>query len=222
LDHEPRRPAFAVKIKWILQESKEGRKEMKQCAFLTAFLTGLALGAAPAMADNGGDGWGGGGNPRQHSCDGLPDHAALQAALKTAVAIGPSNTTGNGGLGFNMWGTIVAKDGTVCAVAFSGAAYTDQWLASRVISAQKANTASGLSLSNNGPPSSSLFATGLALATANLYSAVQPGGSLYGLQFSNPVDPTDAYFQRNGAPDDPNTYGQVNDMVERHIESVTI
>src|SRR3989449_5661583 len=29
---------------------------------------------------------------------------------------------------------------------------------------------------------------GLALSTANLYSAVQPGGSLYGLQHSNPVD----------------------------------
>jgi hypothetical protein len=27
------------------------------------------------------------------------------------------------------------------------------------------------------------------LSTANLYSAVQPGGSLYGLQHSNPVDP---------------------------------
>jgi uncharacterized protein GlcG (DUF336 family) len=33
----------------------------------------------------------------------------------------------------------------------------------------------------------------LALSTANLYSAVQPGGSLYGLQHSNPVDPEIAY-----------------------------
>jgi hypothetical protein len=31
------------------------------------------------------------------------------------------------------------------------------------------------------------------LSTANLYSAVQPGGSLYGLQHSNPVDPAVAY-----------------------------
>jgi heme-degrading protein len=31
------------------------------------------------------------------------------------------------------------------------------------------------------------------LSTANLYSAVQPGGSLYGLQHSNPVDATQAY-----------------------------
>ena len=77
-----------------------------------------------------------------------------------------------------MWATIVANDGTVCAVAFSGSKYTDQWLGSRVISAQKANTANDFSLSNGAPPSGSLFPTGLALSTANLYSAVQPGGSL--------------------------------------------
>src|SRR5438874_397015 len=34
---------------------------------------------------------------------------------------------------------------------------------------------------------------GLALSTANLFSAVQPGGSLFGLQHSNPVDPSVAY-----------------------------
>lgn len=186
-----------------------------------ALLMVLALGATPAMAD--GSYGGGGGNPRQHSCDGLPTWSQLQSALKAAVAVGPNNTTGNGGLGFNMWGTIVAQDGTVCAVAYSGAHYTDQWLASRVISAQKANTANGLSLGNTSPPSAALFPTGLALSTANLYSAVQPGGSLYGLQFSNPVDPTDAYFQRNGAPDDPSTYGTAQDpMVGRPIGGVNV
>jgi hypothetical protein len=46
----------------------------------------------------------------------------------------------------------------------------DQWPGSRVISAQKANTANAFSL------------PGLALSTAQLFSAVQPGGSLYGLQ----------------------------------------
>ena len=34
---------------------------------------------------------------------------------------------------------------------------------------------------------------GLALSTANLFSAVQPGGSLYGLQHSNPVNTEVAY-----------------------------
>ena len=123
-------------------------------------------------------------------CSGLPSQAALQSALDAAV-----NAAGNGGLGFNMWGTLVAKDGTVCAVAFSGSEYTDQWLASRVISAQKATTANSLSLGEGSHmPASSHFPNGLALSTANLYSAVQPGGSLYGLQHSNPVDPEIAYF----------------------------
>jgi uncharacterized protein GlcG (DUF336 family) len=116
-------------------------------------------------------------------CSVLPSQAKLKAALISAVA------GKNGGLGFNMWATLVANDGTACAVAFSGKVYTDQWLLSRIISAQKANTANGLSLSTGGPPS----IKGLALSTANLYSAVQPGGSLYGLQHSNPVDATVAY-----------------------------
>jgi Haem-degrading len=92
-----------------------------------------------------------------------------------------------------VWATIVANDGTVCAVAFSGSQYTDQWLGSRVISAQKANTANDFSLSSGAMAASPLFPTGLALSTANLYSAVQPGGSLYGLQHSNPVNPEAAY-----------------------------
>src|SRR5437667_3414767 len=123
-----------------------------------------------------------------NSCSGLPSWAALKSALQAAVA-----HSGNGGLGFNMWATVVANDGTVCTVAFSGEQYTDQWLGSRVISAQKAKTANALSLSNGATHSTSLFPTGLALSTANLYSAVQPGGSLYGLQHSNPVDPNVAY-----------------------------
>ena len=46
-----------------------------------------------------------------------------------------------------MWGVIVDNSGIVCAVAFSGGNFTYQWLASRVIAAQKANTANSLSLS---------------------------------------------------------------------------
>jgi uncharacterized protein GlcG (DUF336 family) len=116
-------------------------------------------------------------------CSILPSQSALRAALQTAVA------ASNGGLGNNMWATLVANDGTVCAVAFSGGAYPAQWLGSRVISAQKATTANDFSLSDG----ARLDGTGLALSTANLYSAVQPGGSLYGLQHSNPVDPAVAY-----------------------------
>jgi uncharacterized protein GlcG (DUF336 family) len=139
-----------------------------------AICLGVSLASGSAVADG-------------SSCSGLPSQSKLQAALGNAVA------QSNGGLGFNMWASLVATDGTVCAVAFSGADYTGQWLGSRVISAQKANTANDFSLSKDGPPGSSLFPTGLALSTANLYSAVQPGGSLYGLQHSNPVDPEIAY-----------------------------
>jgi len=149
----------------------------------------LSLIALPAFADGGG------------SCAGLPSWGRLQSALTAAVG-----ASGNNGLGFNMWGTIVANDGTVCAVAFSGGNYTGQWLGSRAISAQKANIANDFSLSDGATPKTSLFPTGFALSTANLYSAVQPGGSLYGLQHSNPVDPEVAYqgnAQQYGTPNDP-------------------
>jgi len=51
---------------------------------------------------------------------------------------------------------------------------------------------------------------GLALSTANLYSAVQPGGSLYGLQHSNPVDTGVAY----AAPS--SSYGTSSDPMIGH------
>ncbi|PPD10095.1 MAG: hypothetical protein CTY36_01355 [Methylocystis sp.] len=147
---------------------------------------------------------------RLHSCDalnGLVSWSTLKTKLKTAVT--PGGTPANGGFGFNMWATIVANDGTVCAVAYSGNRYTDQWLESRVISAQKAYTANGLSLSSNTQPSGKV---GVPLSTANLYAAVQPGGSLYGLQFANPVDPGDAY-DKGRKPADPYTFGTPNDTM---------
>jgi Haem-degrading len=62
-----------------------------------------------------------------------------------------------------------------------------------VISAQKANTANAFSLDATSNSDGSGQPTGLSLSTANLYSAVQPGGSLFGLQESNPVNPLVAY-----------------------------
>jgi uncharacterized protein GlcG (DUF336 family) len=105
----------------------------------------------------------------------LPTYDAFKEALKAV------QQEANGGLGFNMWGTIVDRRGIVMAVAFTGDSPTDEWPGSRVISAQKANTANAFSL------------TSFALSTANLYAATQPGGSLFGLQFSNPVDEQVAY-----------------------------
>jgi uncharacterized protein GlcG (DUF336 family) len=133
------------------------------------------------------------------ACRGLPSWAALRSALEAAQAVS------NGGFGFQMWGTVVNRDGIVCAVAFTGHSRGDQWPGSRVISAQKANTANAFSL------------PGLALSTANLYTAVQPGGSLFGLQASNPVD-TEVAYGGNPADD-----GQANDpMVGRRIGGVNV
>ena len=133
------------------------------------------------------------------ACRALPSWEDLKSALTTA------RHAGNGGLNLDMWGTIVNRDGVVCAVAFTGANRGDQWPGSRVISAQKANTANAFSL-----PS-------LALSTANLYTAVQPGGSLFGLQESNPVS-TDAAYSGN-----PGNYGQKSDpMVGQRIGGINV
>ena len=101
-------------------------------------------------------------------------HAQLTAALQNVVA------QNNGGFGLPMWASIINRRGEVCLVTQSGANGT-AWPGSRVISAQKANTANSFSL------------PGLALSTANLYTAVQPGGSLFGLQESNPINTIVAY-----------------------------
>ena len=133
------------------------------------------------------------------SCKLLPTHSQLRAAL--AAARGAAN----GGFNLDMWGTVVNRDGVVCAVAFTGANRGSQWPGSRVISAQKANTANAFSLPQ------------LALSTADLYSAVQPGGSLFGLQASNPVDVSVAY---RGNPEH---YGSANDpMVGGRIGGVNV
>ena len=123
----------------------------------------------------------------QNGCGSLPNYAALKTALDAATA------TETSGLNNQMWATIVDRDGIVCAVAFSGVDRAAQWPGSRVISAQKANTANSFSLDTSSNSGGSGQPKGLALSTANLYSAVQPGGSLFGLQESNPVDTNVAY-----------------------------
>ena len=139
------------------------------------------------------------GNGKGNACNGLPSQATLRAALVAA------RSEANGGFNLDMWATMVNRDGVVCAVSFTGADRGGQWPGSRVISAQKANTANAFSL------------PGLALSTANLYSAVQPGGSLFGLADSNPVDTGVAY----GGPAE--RYGQSNDpMVGGKIGGVNV
>jgi uncharacterized protein GlcG (DUF336 family) len=163
------------------------KSNLKSFLVVSSLCTGMALSSASVMASS------------QNDCRGLPDHAALKSALDTAVADEIS------GLDFDMWATVVNRDGVVCAVAFSGGDRGAQWPGSRAISAQKANTANAFSLD------------GLALSTANLFSAVQPGGSLYGLQASNPVDTSVAYKGPS------KNYGQRNDpMVGEKIGGVNV
>ncbi|MBZ9853932.1 heme-binding protein [Mesorhizobium sp. CA13] len=107
------------------------------------------------------------------------DHAKLLAALKANVKA--SGGPANGGFETNEWAAIVTRDGTVCAVAFSGPTSDAQWPGSRLIAAEKASTANGLSVAQ------------MALSTANLYASVQPGAPLFGLQLTNPVNQAAAY-----------------------------
>jgi uncharacterized protein GlcG (DUF336 family) len=140
------------------------------------------------------------------ACSGLPSFTALRNALAAVVDAG-----GNGGLANDMWATVVNRDGIVCQVAFTGDSRGDQWPGSRVISAQKANTANAFSR-----PSGVIGFAG-ALSTANLYSAVQPGGSLFGLQESNPVATKVAYGGN------PARYGQANDpMIGGRVGGVNV
>jgi len=164
--------------------------------FVTSLtLVGSLVLAAPALrADDDHDK----DSPR-NGCSDLPSHGALREALRAA------QDQSNGGFNLEMWATIVDRDGIVCAVAFTGNERGDQWPGSRVISAQKANTANAFSL------------PGLALSTANLYTAVQPGGSLFGLQESNPVDHEVAYRGN------PAAYGQHDDpMIGGRIGGVNV
>src|SRR5579862_2299301 len=121
------------------------------------------------------------------TCATLPGYAKLKAAIVAATKEEKS------GLNNQMWATIVDRDGIVCAVAFSGKDRFAQWPGSRVISAQKANTANAFGLDSGSFSDGSGQKEGLPLSTGNLFSAVQPGGSLYGLQFSNPVNEDAGY-----------------------------
>lgn len=156
---------------------------MRQRVIIGAALTAFVALAQPAWAQG------------NSACAGLPTHAQLRVAMKTASDLGNPNIQGdNRGFQLEMWGTVVNRDGIVCAVVFTGDSRGDQWPGSRVISAQKANTANAFSLN------------GLALSTANLYSLVQPGASLFGLSDSNPVDTSVAYkgpSENYGKPNDP-------------------
>jgi uncharacterized protein GlcG (DUF336 family) len=96
---------------------------------------------------------------------------AVQSELAEVVALSDAN----GGI-FKpnlMWSAVVDRDGILCSVIVTG----DAWPGSRAIAIAKAETANDFSNHK------------LALSTANLYAPTQPGGSLYGLNNSNPFNP---------------------------------
>ncbi len=139
---------------------------------------------------------------RAQDCSSLPDYNKLKQAVQGAVKGGQH---ANGGMGNQEWAVIVNRDGIVCAVVFSGPDRGAEWPGSRVIAAEKANTANALSTSD------------FALSTANLYTAAQPGQSLYSLTTSAPPNAQAAYA---GSP---NQFGQQNDpMVGKPIGGVIV
>lgn len=152
-------------------------------------------------------------------CNTLPTRAELIAAAKAVVPgdtyLVGDVTTPNGGFDLPMWVTLIDTTGTVCHVINTGLegqslfpdAYVgnQSWLGSRVISAQKANTANAFSLDY------------YAISTANLFGATQTNNSLFGLQLSNPVDTRKAY---SGNPDE---YGTINDpMIGKRVGGVNV
>ena len=136
------------------------------------------------------------------------DRAAFEWAANVATI-----STDQFGFGLPMWMTMVDETGKVCHVYTNDSSFDNTgsasgnkaWLGSRVISAQKANTANAFSLD------------GLAISTGAISVTVYPGGSLYGLQHSNPVDTNVAYGG------DSEKIGTINDpMVDKKIGGVNV
>lgn len=130
-------------------------------------------------------------------------HESLRQALRGAIK--PTGGPSNGGLDNHMWAAAVDRNGIVRVVCYSGEAIGDQWPGSRAIAIAKANTANALSL------------PAFAFSTANLYAGAQPGGFLFGLPETNPVDTATMYGG------DSATYGTATDpMVGKKASGVVV
>jgi uncharacterized protein GlcG (DUF336 family) len=136
------------------------------------------------------------------NCAGLPDYGKLKSAL---TAVTKEGKEANSGMGNPEWAALVNRDGIVCAVVFSGPDRSAEWPGSRLIAAEKANTANAVSGPN------------FAFSTANLFTPAQPGQSLYSLATSALPNPVVAFA---GPPD---AFGQVNDpMVGKPIGGIIV
>src|SRR5580658_3323241 len=149
-----------------MHSTRRGRIPMKRLLPVCILTPLVALLPAISPADD--SQWTGG-----RACS-IPANtvAKLQATLMTVINFSDAN----GGIfkPNRMWSAVVDRSGTLCSVVNSG---NDPWPGSRAIAIAKAETANDFSNS------------ALALSTANLYGPTQPGGSLYGLNNSNPFNP---------------------------------
>lgn len=119
-------------------------------------------------------------NGNGNDCAGLPSVAQLKTFLKDAPALNTPPIGGTvGGLfnGTRMWGAVVNRKGEICSVAVSTDDPTQSWPGSQAIAKAKAYTANAFSLDT------------FVLSTARLYTFVQPGHSLFGLNQSNLFNP---------------------------------
>jgi uncharacterized protein GlcG (DUF336 family) len=130
----------------------------------------------------------------QNTCSTLPTSAQLQAALVNAAsgtgvnaALGPGTDAGGIFGGARMWGAIVNRQGEVCVAVTSTQDPTQVWPISQAIAKAKAYTTNSVSLDD------------FVFSTARLYTLVQPGHSLYGLNQSNPFNA--GMLAAPGAPD---------------------
>ncbi len=131
---------------------------------LSGFLACAVLAATPALAE---------------TICGIPVGTVAQVQKQLKIVVNLSD--GNGGIfkPNRMWSAVVDRQGVLCSIKSTAdfAPGLDVWPGSRAIAIAKAGTANDFS--NNG----------LALSTANIYAPTQPGGSLYGLNNSNPFVP---------------------------------
>ena len=103
----------------------------------------------------------------------LPESLVKHILSKAAD---PNVISGNGGIlnPNQMWAAVVDRNGIVCGITKNSG---DAWPGSRAIAIAKAETANDFSNNTH------------SISTANLYAPTQPGGSLYGLNNSNPYNP---------------------------------
>jgi uncharacterized protein GlcG (DUF336 family) len=144
------------------------------CALLTLVVLSIgAVGTAATPAE------------AQGSCAGLPNNNQIRDFLRNAATgtgvstvLGPGTDAGGIFGGARMWGAVVNRQGEVCAYVTSTTDSTQVWPVSQAIAKAKAYTANSVSLDD------------FVLSTARLYTLVQPGHSLFGVNQSNPFNPS--------------------------------